>query len=88
MSYPLTALPALLGMEALVELDLDLSLATGVTASTLEAALLTLCGQARSLRRVVCTNCPLTDHQGVQNAVLDELRSRGKDGVELMITGG
>ncbi len=86
-SFPVAAIAALLGLEATEELELDLSLATGLTADALETALTVLCGQARKLRLIRCTNCPLPNCQELQDAVTNKLRSRGKDGIQLQLIG-
>ncbi len=83
--FPVAALSGLLGLRALEKLDVDLSLAIGLTRSSLEKALTVLCSEATALRRVTCTRCPLSNCQEIQAAILERLRSKGKDGIQLII---
>ncbi len=81
----MAALSGLLGLRALEELDVDLSLATDLTRASLETALTVLCSGAPALKRVVCIRCPLHSTQQIQSAVLDRLHAKGKDGIQLTI---
>ncbi len=83
--FPVAALSCLLGLRALEKLDVDLLHATDLTRASLETALTVLCSEAPALRRVTCTRCPLSNCQEIQAAILDRLRSRGKDGVQLTV---
>ncbi len=80
------AIPVLLGLRELQELDLDMHRCSLVFPRALRTALSVLCGQARKLRRVTCCRCPLTDCQAVQEAVVARLHGMGRDGVELVVT--
>lgn len=84
---PIVVLPALVKPAALDRLELDLSRVTDLTRSALETALVALCRDAPALRRVACTNCLLTDCQGIQDTVLSWLHSSGKEGIELTVQG-
>ncbi len=83
--FPVAALSGLLGLRALEKLEVDLFPATDLTSGSLETALTVLCSEAPALRRVTCTNCPLSNCQEIQAAIVDRLRSKGKDGIQLTI---